>query len=99
MGYKKSIQQVSKKIPNLILINTKVKTNHGREYFFYYKFYIFTNDISLEEFIFHIGKENIKLDIRMHLDLENNNIRDHGSAFRCSYKSIFDIFPLYKMIL
>lgn len=74
------IDDLKKKLSNLLLVEAERRKSGGQEEFWYKEAYLLTG-IIVEKFLEYIQNGTIVVDLRMHI-AKNGVVRNHGTAFR-----------------
>jgi len=85
------------KLPELIVVLADTKHSDFNETFHYNEAY-YLRGFSFDGFMSNILEGNIKIDLRMHMKV-NNKVRNHGTAFRIVKSELYNCFDNKLRIL
>ena len=87
-----------KKMPALVLVQAETRINSDeKEEFFYNEAYLLS-DPSGKKLLEMISKDEIVVDVRMHVNLRGS-VRNHGTAFRTEESKLINCFSKKESLL
>ncbi|HRK28127.1 MAG TPA: MvaI/BcnI family restriction endonuclease [Chitinophagales bacterium] len=87
-----------KKMPALVLVQAETRVNSDEKEEFYYNEAYLLSEPSGRKLLEMISKEEILVDIRMHVNLRGS-VRNHGTAFRTDESKLMNCFNKKESLL
>lgn len=87
-----------KKMPALVFVQVETRINSDEKEEFYYNEAYLLSDPSGKKLLDMISKDEILVDVRMHVNLRGS-VRNHGTAFRTDESKLINCFSKKESLL